>query len=118
MKLIPIPDRPGMFTYEGERMKLKIGERIECPFCKATATKPPSRPVEDYPIWALPTDSPLKKLEEQLQQAQKERDALVRAWYECPQDSVPEVLDDIFQDIELADIRKEKATRKQIEDEA
>ena len=44
-------------------MKLKIGERIECPYCEAYAVKPPSKHVEDNPIWSLPNNSPFKSLE-------------------------------------------------------
>ena len=44
-------------------MKLKIGDRIECPFCEAYAVKPPSKHVEDNPIWSLPNNSPLNQIE-------------------------------------------------------
>ena len=38
---------------------------------------------------------------ERIAQLEADRDALVRAWYECPEDSVPEILDNVFQDIEF-----------------
>ena len=44
-------------------MKLKIGDRIECPFCEAYAVKPPSKHVEDNPIWSLPNNSPLNEFD-------------------------------------------------------
>ncbi|TET84638.1 MAG: hypothetical protein E3J37_03395 [Anaerolineales bacterium] len=42
-------------------------------------------------VWAL----------EYIAQLEAEIERLMSAWYECPQDSVPDILDDIFQDIEL-----------------
>ena len=54
-------------------VKLKIGQRIECPYCEAYAVKPPSRPVEDTPIWSLPNNSPLNKLEEKVAEQSQQR---------------------------------------------
>lgn len=40
-------------------------------------------------------------LADEIEMLEDEKEQLIRAWYECPQDSVPDILDDVFQDIEL-----------------
>lgn len=59
--------------------------------------------------WQAQLQTELGKERLKTRKLEAERDALVRAWYECPEDSVPEILDMAFQEIELA-------TRKEIED--
>jgi len=60
------------------------------------------------PRWVI---DDVKELVSELAQAQADVKALLAAWYESPQDSVPETLDDAFQDIERRGSLEREASR-------